>query len=224
MAPIRFVLGFLLMDNYQITFQTWNKLAKLYETNFMDLDMYNDTYDRFCDRVIDKNASILEIGCGPGNITKYLLDKNPQYKIEGIDVAPDMIELAQKNNPKAQFRVMDCRNLDKLSGKYDAIMCGFCLPYLSKSDCDKLIRDSARLLSNQGVMYLSAIEGDYANSGFEGGSTTDDKAFVYYHQEDNLRSLFVKYGFNQIDVLRKDYTKRDGSRSIHLILIASFRG
>ena len=53
------------MDRYQETFNTWNKVAKLYQDKFMDLDLYDDTYDTFCEAVNIENATILEIGCGP---------------------------------------------------------------------------------------------------------------------------------------------------------------
>ena len=34
------------MDNrYTETFETWNKVAALYQDKFMDLDLYNDTYE-----------------------------------------------------------------------------------------------------------------------------------------------------------------------------------
>ena len=46
-----------------------------------------------------KNSKLFEIGCGPGNITKYLIYKNPNYKILATDAAPNMIALAKKNNP-----------------------------------------------------------------------------------------------------------------------------
>ena len=87
------------MDSYQITFQTWNKVATLYQDKFMNVDLYNDTYDRFCELVEKPNPAIFEIGCGPGNITKYLLAKRPDFQIDAIDVAPNMIELAKANNP-----------------------------------------------------------------------------------------------------------------------------
>ena len=86
------------MDTYKETFVTWNKVAKLYQDKFMDLDLYNDTYDTFCDQVNIRNATILDIGCGPGKITKYLLNKRPDFRIEGIDISPNMIELAKKND------------------------------------------------------------------------------------------------------------------------------
>jgi trans-aconitate methyltransferase len=89
------------VDRYKETFDTWNKVARLYQEKFMDLDLYDDTYDTFCDEVNIENATILEIGCGPGNITKYILNKRPDFIIDGIDISPNMIELAKTNNPTA---------------------------------------------------------------------------------------------------------------------------
>ena len=107
------------MDRYKETFETWNKVASLYQDKFMDLDLYNNTYDFICNSITRKNARILEIGCGPGNITKYLLSKRPDFDIYGIDIAPKMIELAKKNNPSASFEIMDIRQIDEIKTKYE---------------------------------------------------------------------------------------------------------
>ena len=32
-------------DKYTETFETWDKVAKLYQDLFMDLNLYDDTYD-----------------------------------------------------------------------------------------------------------------------------------------------------------------------------------
>jgi 2-polyprenyl-3-methyl-5-hydroxy-6-metoxy-1,4-benzoquinol methylase len=89
------------MDRYKETFDTWNNIASIYQDKFMDLDVYNDTYDHICNAVTKPKAKLLDIGCGPGNITKYLLSKRPDFDIFGIDMAPNMIEFAKKNNPTA---------------------------------------------------------------------------------------------------------------------------
>src|SRR5690606_11871580 len=116
------------------------------------------------------SAKILEIGCGPGNITKYLLFKRPDFNIYGIDIAPKMIALAKSNNPTANFNIMDARQISSLKTKFDGIVCGFCLPYLSNTDCEKLIFDSFNLLNNNGLIYISFAEGDPDTSGFQVGS------------------------------------------------------
>lgn len=206
-------------DSYKITFETWNKIASIYQDKFMNLNIYDDSYDQFCVQLAKPNAKILEIGCGPGNITKYLLNKRPDYQILATDVAPNMIELAQINNPTASCKVMDCREINLIKDKFDGIMCGFCMPYLSKEDCEKLIKDSALLLNEDGMLYFSAIEGNYEQSGFEAGSS-GDKAFVYYHQADYLQEQLSKNKFELIELQKIQYPKTADVISTHLIFIA----
>lgn len=122
------------MDRYKETFETWNKVASLYQDKFMDLDLYNESYDFICSSINKPDSKILEIGCGPGNITRYLLTKRPDFNIFGIDIAPKMIALAKKNNPTASFAIMDSRQISGLTTKFDCVVCGFCLPYLSQTD------------------------------------------------------------------------------------------
>ena len=54
------------MNNYDETQQTWNKVASLYQDKFMDMDLYNETYDLICNSIKKPHAKILEIGCGQG--------------------------------------------------------------------------------------------------------------------------------------------------------------
>lgn len=206
------------MDKYQITFNTWNSIADLYQKLFMDLDLYDDTYLRFCQLVEKPNATILEIGCGPGNITKFLVKQRADFQILGIDVAPNMINLAKKNNPSATFQAMDCRELDTLTSTFDAIMCGFCIPYLTQKDVAKLIKDSSKLLHPNGILYLSTIEGDYQQSGFESGSS-GDQTYVYYHQANDLRKILEDHNFTVIELIKKDYTTSRDEHQKHIILI-----
>ncbi|MNK55024.1 hypothetical protein D3C87_740240 [compost metagenome] len=63
------------MNHNQHNLNTWNKVAKIYNDKFMKLDLYNETYDFICKAIKKENAKLLEIGCDPGNITKYLLQK-----------------------------------------------------------------------------------------------------------------------------------------------------
>jgi methylase of polypeptide subunit release factors len=207
------------MDSYQNTFQTWDKLAKAYHDKFMEVNLYNDTYDLFCEHLKNKNATIFEIGCGPGNITSYILKKSPDYQIDATDVSSRMIELAKANNPKANFHVLDCRELDKISKKYDGIICGFCLPYLSKSDAEKLIKDAAQLLDTGSIFYLSAIEDDYSKSTLETSSDGQHTMHIYYHEERYLQDYLSKYNFETLAIIRKDYAKADGSTATHIIFI-----
>ena len=207
------------MDRYKETFETWNKVALLYLDKFMDLDLYNETYDIVCNSIIKDKAKILEIGCGPGNITKYLLAKRPDFDIYGIDIAPNMIELAKRNNPTANFSVMDCRQISALTTKFDGLICGFCLPYLSQTESAKLFADCNNLLNDNGFIYISFVEGDPNKSGFQVGST-GDRTYFNYHNLDNLKTLLIDSEFEEIKLSKVEYKKSATEIEIHTILTA----
>jgi predicted TPR repeat methyltransferase len=211
------------MDRYEETFQTWNKVAQLYEDIFMDLDIYNDTYDYFLGLLKTKYLSILEIGCGPGNITKYLLSRRPDLKIKGIDISQNMIELAQKNNPTAQFEVMDGRAIQQLQASFDAIVCGFIIPYLSQNDCSTFLSNSSQKLNSDGFIYLSFVDGDYQNSDFITGSS-GDRAYFYYYNADFIKKELKANQLEVLKIIDKPYLKSDNTKEIHKVIIAQKEG
>ncbi len=206
-------------DKYQKTYTTWNKIAQLYEDAFMDLELYNDTYAIFCEAINNKDASILEVGCGPGNITKHLLELLPNSQILATDVSENMIALAKKNFPTVDFMVMDCRNIGILHTKFDAIMCGFTIPYISKTDCATLFASCSNLLKKKGVLYMSFVAGNYEDSKYISGSTGDSMYF-YYHELATIQHELKTQGFTLISSVEKEYKKSDGTLEIHTILIA----
>lgn len=203
------------MDKYQETFETWNKIAKIYEDKFMDMDLYNESYDFICKNINTENASLLEIGCGPGNITKYLLNKRPDFKILGIDVAPKMIELARKNNPTAKFEVMDARAIGQINGSFDGIIAGFYLPYLSVAECNEFISNASKLLRAKGLIYLSFVEGEPEASEFK-TNHEGDRVYFQYHELAEVETQLQANGFGDIQVSKVAFKKPD----IHTIVIA----
>lgn len=207
------------MDKYKETFETWNKVAELYQEKFMDLDLYNDTYEFICNSITKQNAKVLEIGCGPGNITKYLLSKRPDFDFFGIDIAPNMIKLAKKNNPLAKFAIMDSRQIGEIKKKFDGIVCGFCLPYISPTDSQKLITDCYNLLNENGLIYISFVEGEPIKSEFQVGSS-GDRTYFYFYDLDELIIQLKKNNFEEINVFKVDFIMGKNKMEIHTILTA----
>lgn len=207
------------MNHNKTTIQTWDKLAQNYQDKFMNISIYDGSYDLFCEAIAKDNAAILEIGSGPGNCTKYILDKHPNYKILATDVAPSMIELAKVNNPSAEFQVLDAREINQITQKFDAIICGFCMPYLSKEESIQLIKDSHALLNDSGILYFSVIENDYEKSELQTSSDGQYTMHVYYHQADYLQEALDDCGFKTMHLLRIEYPKPNNVIDTHLIFI-----
>ena len=189
------------MDKNQIAVNVFDKLANLYQEKYMDTTQYHATFDLFCAAVKQQNADVLEVACGPGNITQYLLKKRPDFKILGTDLAPNMVRLAAQNNPEAEFQILDCRNIADLGKQYDAIVCGFCLPYISKEESVQWIKDAAQILKPNGVLYISTMEDDYNKSGMQTGST-GDQLYMYFHEADYLLEALTENGLRLLDLQR----------------------
>ncbi len=206
------------MDTYKETFETWNKVASVYQDKFMNLDYYNESYDFVCDAIQKADANLLEIGCGPGNITKYLLSRRPEWNVTGVDISPNMIELARKNNPKAHFKVMDARAIAEFGSKYDGIICGFCLPYLSPKDAEKFLADSGNLLHYDGILYLSFVEGKTVESSFKTSKTGDRVYFNYYHLDELVQKL-EELKFSNLKTIKVQYPISETESEEHTILI-----
>lgn len=205
------------MDKTQKAVAVFNKLADVYQQKFMNVDLYADSLDALC-KLLPENASVLELACGPGNLTCYLLDKRPDLQILATDLAPNMIELARASNPEAVFGIMDCRAIKSLGKKYHAIVCGFGLPYLSDAEAKSLIADASSILFTDGLLYLSTMEADYSQSGWETASS-GDLVFMHYHLESDLAGALSQNGFSVAGSWRKQYDGKNGTVT-DLILLA----
>ena len=181
-------------DRSQKAISLFNRKADAYAERFQNLEKYHDGFDVVCDK-IEKGANILDLACGPGNISNYLLSKRSDLKILGIDLAPAMIKIAKANNPSARFKVLDIRDVKSLDQRFDAIIIGFGMPYLSKLEVETLIVDCSKLLSKNGLIYLSTMEGKYESSGYQKSSDGKDELFIYYHESEYLRTFLNHTGF-----------------------------
>jgi Cyclopropane fatty acid synthase and related methyltransferases len=208
------------MDNQLKTIHVYNQFVTEYEQKFMFFDLYNDTFDDLIN-VLSSTASILELGCGPGNVIKYFSDKRPALKLTGVDLAPEMLKRAKEINPHSNFILQDIRNLNDFTEQYDAIIGAFCLPYLSYTDLPGFFKDLRRLTKENGYVYLSCMEGGFEKSGFEKTSFTgDSELYIYYHERVYLEKLLINNGFKVEKFYTKDYPETDGTVTTDLIYVA----
>lgn len=213
------VPSFIAMDPLYSAADIFNKNALLYQSRFMDVSLYADCLDHFC-KHLPSGGNVLELACGPGNITRYLLDQRPDLKVLATDIAPNMLELAKVNSPGAEFQLLDCRDLSSITETYDGILCGFCLPYLSEEESARLIRSCEAILKPGGILYLSCMEeSEHYQSGIK-MSSTGDKVYMYYHSARFLRDTLTDAGFQGIELSRKITQTGDEPANIDLIFTA----
>jgi SAM-dependent methyltransferase len=206
------------MDRSTQAVSVFNKRAELYQQKFMDVSMYEPSLDIFCQLLKNLVPSVLDVACGPGNITRYLLSVKPELRILGIDLAPEMIRLANENNPEADFRVQDAKAILDLPGRYDGIVSGFCFPYFSKEEVETWIQKASDLLLPGGLLYISTMEDSYEKSG-PVLSSAGDEMFMHFHEESHLTQCLTdqNLAIEFRDLLL--YTNAKGEQVRDLILI-----
>jgi len=209
------------MENFELSVQRFDEFAEEYASRFENVTGYIEQLTFFTDKIKAETPEILELACGPGNVTKFMKKYFHESRILAVDLAPKMIELARKALPDVDFRVMDVRDISVIPEKFDAVMCSFCLPFLSKADAAKLISDCSALLNPGGVIYLSTMEGDENRAGFERTSFSgESEVYFNYHRQTDLQEAFEKAGFKVLRLDRQDYLEPDGSVTVDLIFVA----
>ena len=199
----------------------FDKYALEYEGRHMDMALYQDSLDTFCEWLPSPDASVLDLACGPGNVTFYLLQKLPGLKALGLDLSPEMLTLARKNNPQAQFRLMDVRKIGDLEQQFSGIIAGFVSPYLDESDTAQLISSAFALLLPGGAFYLSTMAAGNEGSGWKAShSSQGDEVDIFYHEADFLLEIAQKAGFINLELSQQAFPEEDGSDTTDLILLA----
>ena len=54
--------------------------------------------------------TVVDLGCGPGNLTRLLAERWPGATVTGLDSSPQMIEAARRDVPGIAFEVADLRD------------------------------------------------------------------------------------------------------------------
>lgn len=119
-----------------------NLVEKTGETNFANLRPVAKI--RFTRKALtilnlhkNKKVKILDLGCGTGILSKYILKLNPSVFIEGIDISPKAIAMAKKALKKfknSKFKVGDVGKLPYKDNTFDIIAGNSILHHISLAE------------------------------------------------------------------------------------------
>lgn len=185
------------MDHSQQAASIFNKYAESYENRFMDVSDYASGLNFLLNNLSNEQINVLDVACGPGNISKYLVERNSKLEIDGIDLSENMISLASNNIPTGNFFLHDARAITSLQKKYDLIISGFCFPYLTKEEAIQFIADAKLCMNPGGLLFISTMEKDYSESGIQKGSQGDE-IMMHFHEERYLREALLENGYSVV--------------------------
>jgi 2-polyprenyl-3-methyl-5-hydroxy-6-metoxy-1,4-benzoquinol methylase len=110
---------------------------------------------------ISRDGRWLSIACGSGGLERFAAEHGLCASIEGVDIAPQAIELAQRTAQEqgldnAQFRVLDLETARLPPDHYDVILCGMGLHHVRRleffyEEAMQTLRPGGWLLLNEFV-------------------------------------------------------------------------
>ena len=202
-----------------VSVATFNRLADRYAEKYFHLEMYDQYLERFVKRIESQDASVLDVACGPGNVSAYLAKIRPDLKLVGVDLAEGMIKQARLRVPSAEFLVKDCRHIGELEQVFDASAFAFGLSYLTDDDANRFFSSLNAILADSAMLYLSTITGEPSWSGFE-TSSSGDRVYLEYRSVSDVVSMVERAGY-RVDFMEVTASPANASKSTQdLILIA----
>jgi ubiquinone/menaquinone biosynthesis C-methylase UbiE len=192
--------------------------AKAYDEKIASLEIYQESYDFLLNKIQD-GASILDLACGPGNVSHYFAQHRSGLKITGVDIAEEMIEIARRRIQQGVFVVKDICEVH-FETTFDCVVCAFGIPYLDLSETAHVAQCISTCLKPNGYFYLSFMEGQ--KSGFEKTSLANqDELFIYYHTEKDILNTLRRQSLSVIKKFDVDYHEQDGTITNEIIFIGA---
>lgn len=204
-----------------VSVAAFNRLADLYVEKYFHLDIYDRYLERFVKRIESQDVSVLDVACGPGNVSAYLARVRPDLKLVGIDLAEGMIKHARLRVPTAEFLLKDCRYIGELDHIFDAATFAFGLSYLTDDDANQFFDSLNAALADSAMLYLSTITGESSWSGIE-TSSSGDRIYMKYRSVSDVVSMVEEAGY-RVDFAEVVASPANASKSTQDLILISQR-
>lgn len=143
-------------------------------------------------------APVVEVGCGPGQVTAWLAESG--VAAQGLDLSPAMVAVARERHPELTFEVGDLRRLMRPAGAsgWGAVLAWYSLIYLAESELPSAVGALARPLAPGGLLVVAL----HAGAGVKTAHTWFDREVdleVVLHDPEVVRAAFATAGLVDVE-------------------------
>ncbi|WP_375742907.1 class I SAM-dependent methyltransferase [Corallococcus interemptor] len=134
--------------------RVYGEIASAYEVLYPSLHRYGDRVERFLADVMKPGLRVLDVGCGPALHTRGL---DASMDVVGLDLAPEMLELAQRARPSGTWRVHSYMEpVPEDLGTFDVALVIGCLDFCD--DLPRVLGHLGRVLKPGARMLFTVLE------------------------------------------------------------------
>lgn len=204
------------MDTTQLVKNTYNQIADSYTDRYFDISSDIPLIDRLLS-LLPEQAKILDLGCGPGNFTQYLVSKG--FITEGIDISEAMLTIAKQHLPQVPFVQGNMSALPYTDESFDAVVSAYSLIHIAQADIPNTLMGIKRVLKKNGLILVLAQIG---NSDQMIAEPLQPKLqnFVNFFRLEQLAKAFQEQGFQIKEHIEIPIDDPDNLTNSILFLIA----
>lgn len=193
----------ILINEIDNSIKYWNNIYKNYNIDDIIMD---DWLDDFSDITNICSTPILDLGCGSGNDTLYLINKGKKV------ISCDQSSNAIKNIKKNFKEVYDTKCFNMLDGLpfndnyFQVIIADLCLHYFKEKDTYMILDEILRILSRNGHLIFRVNSINDINHGAGEGKEieyhlyeTSDKRLKRFFDEEDIRYFFKKFDIRYLN-------------------------
>lgn len=178
-------------DNNRLAVDTYDKIAGIYAKQYFNDLSDTPWIDRFL-RYLPAGAKILDVGCGPGEFTKYLLDKG--YDAIGIDLSEAMVKIARERVSSEHFATMDMRHLEYKPSTFDGLLAAYSLIHIPSGKIAGTLQELHRVLKPGGYMLAITQQGE-PDKVVDEPLMQGEKMFINFFTEQRIAAALHDAGF-----------------------------
>ena len=183
----------------------YNKTAKNYADKFLhELD------NKHLDRILLNSYAIenknkgrcIDLGCGPGQTTKYLFDCG-LTNIIGTDISPVMVEVANGIHPMLHFETADMLQLHYADNSFASAIAFYAIVHFHDEQLKIAFTEIKRILSPNGQFLFSFHIGTdvvHHNQFLDHEVNID----FYFFETNKIIDLLKETGFTMIDIIERE--------------------
>jgi SAM-dependent methyltransferase len=177
--------------------ETYNLIAEDWHKDHQRDDWWVEGTDTFA-KLLPKGARVLDVGCGAGVKAKYLSAKG--LKVLGLDFSEQMVEIAKREVPEAEFIVKDMNEVGELKNNFDGVFMQASLLHIPKGEALNVLTKMESKLNPGGLLYVAVKEVKLGRPEEEVVKESDygyeyERFFSYYKMtelEDYFKALNLK--------------------------------
>ncbi|MDP4000424.1 MAG: class I SAM-dependent methyltransferase [bacterium] len=169
--------------------KTYDSISAAYAETFSEP---SDHIDDFLG-LIPKGGKVLDAGCGPGVDSAYMSAEG--FRVIGVELSPQMLELAREKSPDAEFQLTDIREIGFDGETFDGVLASYSLIHLPKKDVPGIIGNFFRILKSGGAVCIGIQEGKSAEVFLPEPLKPAEKMFLNVMSAEELKELVKNGGF-----------------------------